>query len=264
MLGMLKSLWSYRQFVASSIIHEFKVRFARSRIGAFWMILQPLSQVLIYALILSTVMAAKLPGINNRYSYALYLMSGTLAWSLFSEIVTRCLTLFIDQANLIKKMQFPRIALPAIVVGSALINNLMLFVAIMLIFAVFGHFPTIGILYLPALMLATVAFSVGVGLTLGVINVFIRDLTHVVPIALQLVFWATPVVYPIAIIPDRLQYLLAFNPLIPLVNAYQQLLLNGIAPDLQQLGTIMLLSCALLGFGFFVFRRAGPEMVDVL
>ena len=264
MLGMLKSLWSYRQFVASSILHEFKVKFARSRIGALWMIIQPLSHVLIYALILSTVMAAKLPGINNRYAYALYLMSGTLTWSLFSEIVTRCLTLFIDQANLIKKMQFPRIALPAIVIGSALINNLMLFVAIMLIFAVFGHFPTIEILWLPFLLLSTVAFSVGVGLTLGVINVFIRDLTHVVPIVLQLVFWATPIVYPIAIIPDRFQYLLVFNPLIPLVNAYQQLLLNGIAPNLQQLGVIMMLSCLLLGFGFFIFRRASPEMVDVL
>ena len=264
MLGMFKSLWNYRQFVLSSIIHEFKVRFARSRIGALWMILQPLSQVLIYALILSTVMAAKLPGINNRYAYALYLMSGTLAWSLFSEIVMRCLTLFIDQANLIKKMQFPRIALPAIVVGSALVNNLMLFVAIMLIFAIFGHLPAVEILWLPILTFATIAFSLGVGLTLGVINVFIRDLTHVVPIVLQLVFWATPIVYPIAIIPDRLQHLLVFNPLIPLVNAYQQLLLNGIAPDLQQLGIIMLLSCALLGLCFFVFRRASPEMVDVL
>jgi lipopolysaccharide transport system permease protein len=109
-----------------------------------------------------------------------------------------------------------------------------------------------------------IAFSVGAGITLGVINVFIRDLAHVVPILLQLVFWATPIVYPITIIPERLKYLLVFNPLITLVNAYQQLLLNGTAPDLQQLATLILLSASLLGLGYVVFRRASPEMVDVL
>ena len=264
MLRAFKSLWGYRQFVISSIFNEFKVRLARSQLGVLWMILQPLSQVLIYALILSTVMAAKLPGVSSRYAYALYLMSGTLAWSLFAEIVSRCLTLFIDQANLIKKMQFPRIALPAIVVGTAMINNLMLFVAILLIFALFGHYPTIQIFWLPVLTIIMVGFSIGIGLILGVMNVFIRDLTHGVPILLQLLFWATPIVYPITIIPDRLNSILSFNPLIPIVTAYQQLLLNGVAPDVRQLLVLVLLSVPLLGLGYFIFRRASPEMVDAL
>ena len=102
MFGLFNALWRYRGFILSSIVNEFKIKFVRSRLGGFWMILQPLSQVLIYALILSTVMGAKLPNIDNRYAYALYLMSGTLAWTLFNEIVTRCLSLFIEQANLMK------------------------------------------------------------------------------------------------------------------------------------------------------------------
>jgi lipopolysaccharide transport system permease protein len=264
MRGLFNALWRYRGFILSSIINEFKIRFARSRLGGFWMILQPLSQVIIYAMILSTVMAAKLPNMNNQYAYALYLMSGTLAWTLFNEIVTRCLVLFIEQANLMKKMQFPRITLPTIVVGSALFNNVLLLMAILLIFSLLGHYPTVALLWLPLLTLAMVAFAVGVGLTLGVFNVFIRDLTHIVPILMQLFFWATPIVYPLSIIPEKFQYLLRYNPLYPLVQGYQDLILYGRTPEIMQIGTIALFSCGLLGLSLFVFRRASPEMVDVL
>ena len=264
MSGLLDALWRYRGFIVSSVKNEFKVRFARSKLGGFWMILQPLSQVLIYALILSTVMAAKLPHTNNRYAYALYLMSGTLAWTLFNEIITRSLILFIEQANLLKKMQFPRITLPTIVVGAALLNNLMLFVAILFIFALLGHYPSWSLLWLPVLTLELVAFSLGIGLVLGVLNVFIRDLTHFIPILLQLLFWATPIVYPLSIIPERFQYLLRYNPLYPLVQGYQDLILYHQTPHLQHLGLVGLFSCAFLGLGLFIFRRASSEMVDVL
>ncbi|MCO6716820.1 ABC transporter permease, partial [Streptomyces sp. CHB19.2] len=90
-------------------------------------IINPLAQVAIYALILSNVLATKLPGINNSYAYALYLMAGMLGWSLFSEVINRCLTLFVDQGNLLKKMSFPRITLPVIVMGSSLLNYELLF-----------------------------------------------------------------------------------------------------------------------------------------
>jgi lipopolysaccharide transport system permease protein len=264
MFERLKALWCYRAFVRSSIANEFKVRYARSRLGIFWFIFQPFSQVLIYALILSKVLASKMPGVDSPYAYVIYLMAGTLAWSLFSEIVTRLLTLFIDQANLIKKMQFPRIALPAIVVGSALVNHLMLLVATILIFICMGHLPGVAFFWLPILTLCLVTFSVGVGLTLGVLNVFIRDLTQVVPLLMQLIFWATPIVYPIAIIPERLQHLLIYNPLYPLVSAYQDILLQSISPQVDQFKVIVPLACAFVALGYYVFRRASPEMVDVL
>src|SRR5690606_35077483 len=121
--GMLQSLWRYRHFVLSSIRNELVTRFARSKLGGLWMVISPLAQVAIYALILSNLLAARLPGIENKYAYAIYLMAGLLAWTLFSDIITRCLTLFVDQGNLLKKMSFPRITLPAIAVGSSLLNN---------------------------------------------------------------------------------------------------------------------------------------------
>jgi lipopolysaccharide transport system permease protein len=264
MASLFNTIWRYRSFITTSIVNEFKIRFARSKLGGLWMILQPLSQVLIYALILSTVMGAKLPTINNRYAYALYLMSGTLAWTFFNEIVTRCLTLFVDKANLIKKMQFPRLTLPVVVIGSALLNNLMLLIAILVIFSLLGHYPTSSFVWLPILTLANAILAVGIGLILGVFNVFMRDLTHIMPILLQLLFWATPIVYPITIIPEHLRHYLYYNPLYPLVESYQNLFLYDKAPEMFNLVVVSSVALIILFLGVFVFRRASPEMADVL
>ena len=154
----LASAWRYRHFILSSIRAEIRARFIRSKLGGLWMIVHPLAQAAIFALVLSEIMSAKLPGMaNDRSAYALYLLSGLLGWSLFSELVNRCLTLFIDNGNLLKKIQFPRICLPIIVAGSALLNNALLLLAIILVFAVFGRFPGTGLAWVPALMLLTLA-----------------------------------------------------------------------------------------------------------
>lgn len=264
MFSLSRNLWAYRGFVMTSIKNEFIARFARSRLGGVWMIVNPLAQVLIYALILSNVLAAKLPGVEHQYAYSLYLMSGILAWSLFAEITNRCLTLFIDQGNLIKKMRFPRTALPAIVVGSSLLNNALLFAAVLAVFAVLGHLPNLQIIWLFPLALAVVLLGLGVGLILGVLNVFVRDIGQVVPILLQIAFWFTPIVYPINIVPDELKEAISYNPVYAIVRGYHDVLLYGVVPDLTNI--LVSLGCAmvLLIAGVFLFRRAAPEMADVL
>ncbi len=264
MLDLFTSLWHYRGFVFSSIRNEFVARFVRSRLGAIWMILNPLAQVTIYALILSAVLAAKLPGIDNRYAYAIYLTAGILAWTLFSEIVLRSVTLFIENGNLMKKIMFPRIALPTITVGSCLLNNVMLLLAILIIFTLLGHPPAAALLWLPFLTLITVALAVGFGMILGVLNVFIRDIGQVVPIGLQFLFWFTPIVYPVSIIPERLQHWLLLNPVYPVVHAYQNVLVYHAPPDFKKLALVALVSLGLMTLGLFMFRKAGPEMVDAL
>lgn len=264
MYGMLKGLWDYRSFIVTSIRNEFIARFARSKLGGLWMIIHPLSQVAIYALILSNVLAAKLPGIDNKYAYALYLMAGILAWNLFSEIVSRCLNLFIEQGNIMKKMRFPRIALPVIVVGSCLLNNLLLFVAVLVVFAALGQMPNMEMFWLLPLTVVVTALAVGLGLVLGVINVFVRDVGQVVPIIMQVWFWFTPIVYSANIIPQNLQWLMNFNPMYSIVTAYHDVLVYQVSPKLEEIAITVGVTCVLLVLGLFMFRRAAPEMVDSL
>ena len=264
MLGMFRSLWNYRYFVLSSIRNELITRFARSRLGGVWMIINPLAQVAIYALILSNVLAAKLPGVDNKYAYAIYLMAGLLAWTLFNDIVSRCLNLFIEQGNLMKKMQFPKITLPAIVVGLNLVNNMLLFTAMVGIFVVLGHGFTFAMIWLVPLTLALAAFALGVGLILGIMNVFVRDIGQAIPIIMQVWFWFTPIVYSPNVIPGQYRYLLQLNPIYHFTSAYQQVIVYSQNPKMEGLLVISILSAVLLAVSLFLFRRASEEMVDVL
>ena len=261
---MFRDLWRYRHFILSSIRNDVISRFVRSKLGGLWMIINPLAQVAIYALILSNVLAAKLPGVGDKYAYTIYLMAGLLAFTLFSEIINRCLTLFVEQGNLMKKMSFPRITLPTIVVGSCLLNSILLFIAMLGIFASLGHQFNIAMLWLIPLTLIVVMIALGIGLILGVMNVFLRDIGQVVPIILQMLFWFTPIVYPITIIPEAYRHWMNFNPIYPLTDAYQQVLVYGNNPEWEGVLIIAAIGLLLAGVSLFMFRRASAEMVDSL
>jgi homopolymeric O-antigen transport system permease protein len=265
MKEMLISAWRYRHFILSSIQTEFRARFIRSRLGGLWMIIHPLAQAAIFALVLAEIMGARLPGMtNNKFAYAIYLLSGMLAWSLFSEVISRCLTLFIDNGNLLKKIVFPRISLPLIVTGSALFNNLLLFLAIIVVFGLLGHVPGIQIAWVPLLMLVTLGLALGIGLILGVLNVFIRDVGQVVPVVLQLGFWFTPIVYTPNVVPEAFRPFLHMNPMTTVVQSFQNTMLLNMAPDFIGLGWLVLVTLVMLGGALIMFRRASAEMVDVL
>lgn len=264
MLGLLQSLWRYKGFVLSSIRNEFKTRFLRSRLGGLWMIINPLAQVTIYAVILSGILSAKLPGIESKYAYAIYLVAGILGWTLFSEIISRCLVIFIENGNLMKKMQFPRITLPIIAIGSSLLNYSLLFLSIIFIYIIIQHTISIKILWILPITIVLVFLSVGIGLILGILNVFIRDIGQIVPIFLQLGFWFTPIVYPIQIIPEKLQYIIHFNPMYHIISAYHEVLIFNNNPDLLNLIILGFLGLIFMLLGLFMFRRASLEMVDLL
>lgn len=264
MITMLRSAWDYRNFIFSSIINEYKTRFSRSRLGALWLALNPLAQVAIYTLILSAVLGAKFSGIGNKYAYAIYLMAGMLAWSLFSEVFGRCCMVFIDNGELIKKISFPKIALPLIVTGSALINNLTLFLAILLVFGVLGHFPLIAIVWIPLLTIATIFLAVGLGLSLGIINVFVRDIGQAIPIILQFWFWLTPIVYKTDMVPEDYHSLLLLNPMSMIVMGYQDILAFEKHPQLTLLFYPLAVSALAVGIALYLYSRASDEMADAL
>jgi lipopolysaccharide transport system permease protein len=263
--GMLDAAWRYRHFVLSSIRKEYRARFARSKLGALWMIVHPLVNAAIFALVLAEVMSAKLPGMaGDRFAYALYVTSGMLGWSLFSEVVTRCLGIFIESGPLMKKLYFPRICLPLIVTGIAVVNNLLMFLAIVVIFALLGRLPTASVLLVPLVMVVPLALGLGLGLLLGVFNVFARDVGQVVPIALQLAFWLTPIVYLPSMLPAWVHPVIAANPMTPIVDAYQRAMLGNGQPDWLALSAVTALALALLALALFMFRRASVELVDSL
>ncbi|MCX9158405.1 ABC transporter permease [Niveibacterium sp. 24ML] len=264
MTQLFRALWVYRGFILGSVKREFQLKYSNSILGAAWNVLNPLAMIAVYTVIFAEVMRAKLPGVDSSYAYSIYLCAGLLIWGLFAEIVTRAQTVFIENANLLKKLSFPRMCLPVIVVLSAGVNFCIVFFLFTLFLIVSGNFPGVPYLAVIPLTAILVAFSVGLGVSLGVLNVFFRDIGQFFGIFITFWFWLTPIVYPASTVPDSVRSFLAWNPMAGLIESYQKVFVAGQWPEWQRLwpaGVVGVMLC-LLGLG--LFRRHAGEIVDEL
>lgn len=263
-IAMGHALWRYRGFVLGSVKREFQARYRNSLLGAAWTVLQPLAMITVYTVVFSELMRTRLPGVNDPFAYSVYLCSGLLTWGLFAEIVQRCQTVFLDNGNMIKKLSFPRICLPAIVITNALVNFAITFSVFVAFLLVTRHFPGwVFFCALPVLLLQ-VMFAAGMGIIVGVLNVFFRDVGQFFNILLQFWFWFTPIVYSAATLPAAVRPWIKYNPMTPFITAYQGIFVNGFGPAWLSLVPNALLSVALCLLALMLFRRRSGEIVDEL
>lgn len=264
LLSMLRAVWRYRGFVLGNVKREFQLKYRNSLLGAAWTILNPLAMIVVYTVIFSQVMRAKLPGIDNTFGYSIYLCAGVLTWGLFTEIVTRSQNMFLENANLLKKLNFPRLCLPVTVVATALLNFGIVFGLFVGFLVISGNFPGLAFIALFPLLALLVLFAVGLGLVLGVLNVFFRDVGYFFGVFVNFWFWLTPIVYPISILPQSVQPWMQLNPLAPFMAAVQGVLVRGEWPDWISLMPLLILSVLLCLGGLRLFRCRAGEMVDEL
>jgi lipopolysaccharide transport system permease protein len=262
--GLITALYRYRGFVFGSVKREFQTRYRTSMLGALWLILQPLAMIVVYTVIFAEIMRSRMPGAGGTFSYSIYLCAGTLTWGLFSEIVTRGQGVFIDNANLLKKLSFPRIALPVVVSVSALINFGIVFGLFTVFLVLSGNFPGLTFLGLIPLLIVHIVFSIGLGITLGVLNVFFRDVGQFMTIFMNFWFWFTPIVYPYNSLPEKVKHLLVLNPMADLVVGYQTILLEHKWPNWNLVWPVFVLGLILSAMGLRLFRKHVAEMVDEL
>ena len=264
MLFMIRSLWSYRGFILGSVKREFQSKYRNSVLGAAWAILNPLAMIVVYTVIFSQLMRSRLPGVDSAFAFSIFLCAGVLTWGLFAEVVGRGQNVFLENANLLKKISFPRLCLPVIVVASAGVNFAIIFGLFTLFLLLSGNFPGLPFLALVPVLGLLVLFSIGLGITLGVLNVFFRDVGQFFSIFLTFWFWLTPVVYPVNILPESVQRYINLNPMTRLMNAFQTILVHGQWPNWYSLWPVAVLALLLCVIGFGLFRRHVGEMVDEL
>lgn len=263
-IGMARAVWSYRGFVLGSVKREFQTRYRNSLLGAAWTILNPLSMIIVYTVIFSQLMKARLPGVDNNLAYGIYLCSGILAWGFFAEVIGRSQSVFLEHANLIKKLSFPRICLPLIVVLNAGVNFSIIFAIFVGFLLVTQNFPGLPFLGVVPVLLIQIFFSIGLGIILGVLNVFFRDVGQFMGILLQFWFWFTPIVYPLSVLPEAVLPLIEVNPMVPLISAYQGIFVNGLWPDWPTLLSPAVAALLLCVLAMRLFRKRSGEMVDEL
>ncbi len=259
-----RGLWAYRGFVLGSVKREFQSKYSNAILGATWSLLSPLAMILVYTVIFAEVMRNKLPGSDNTFAYSIYLCAGILTWGLFAEIVARAQGMFIDQANLIKKISFPRISLPLIVVLNALLNFGIIFGLFIVFLVVTGNFPGVAFLAIFPVLALQVMFAIGLGMIIGVLNVFFRDVGQFFTIFIQFWFWFTPIVYPASILPEAVRGWLVWNPMAQIIGAYQTILVKGLMPDWSSLLPALVMAVLMCVFAMRLFRKRAGEMVDEL
>lgn len=251
-------LWSFTR-------QELIDRYAGSALGFAWAIIQPLATLFIFMVIFSHLMGARLPGISSTHAYGIYLAAGILPWAAFANTITRASTVYVDKAGLISKVHLSLPALPLFIVLSECIT---FGIAVLLLLA-FLPFSGVGwqreLLLLPWLLLTQQVLALGIGMILGVLHVFLRDIREFTALFVQFWFWLTPIVWVETILPPPILDILRWvNPTIPLVETWHAILSGqGEIPYLS-LASVTLLAYATLMLGYWFTRHLEKDIRDFL
>ncbi len=243
---------------------DFEQRYVGSAAGWLWGLIHPLVLLLSWTFVFQICIQVKLPRGEVTQNYTLYLLCGFMPWLVFQETIQRSATALLDYANLIKKTIFPAEIIPLTIFCSVLISHLMtLALVIAAIGVVLGHI-SFQILLLPVYMVLLGLFAVGLGWLVSGLNVYLRDTAQVVSVMLTLWFWLTPIFISEEWYPDAVRFLLAWNPLRYVVQAYRDRLLSSAWPTLQELAVLTACGAASFVLGGLFFRHLKKGFADVL
>lgn len=264
-VGIPGTVLRYRGLIRAIVVRDLAGRYTGTLLGPFWLLIPPAFMIFIYTVIFSQLMAPRLPGIDDAFGYSVYLCAGLLVWTPFFEAMQRAKGVFVEHANLIKKNAFPRPVLFVPVVVVAAVNFAMLALAFLAFLLLTRRWPDPGLLvWIPVSAGIATLLGLAIGAMLATLNVFFRDVGQLADLAAQLLFWATPIVYPASIVPARVLGLLSLNPLFPLVRASQQSALGQSPVDLESL-LPPLAAVAVVGLlSIGLFARARTDLLDRL
>jgi homopolymeric O-antigen transport system permease protein len=256
----LWEVWEYRELLYFLVWRDVKVRYRQTTIGAAWVVLQPLMTMLIFTLVFRGF--ANVP--SDGLPYSIFAFTALLPWQFFASALTRCTGSIVGQANLISKVYFPRLVVPL----SATIAGLVDFgVALVMLFAMmiwFGIAPTWRILTLPLFLLLALIAALAVGLWLSALNVRYRDVGYVIPFLIQLWMFASPIAYPVSLVPERFRFLYSLNPMTGVIEGFRWALFGKLSIPLAPIVISAVAVIGLLWGGIFFFKRMQRTFADVV
>lgn len=253
----LQELWEFRDLLYFFTWRDIKIRYKQTVLGFAWAIIQPFFAMVIFTIFFGSL--AKLP--SDGIPYPIFAYAALLPWTLFSESITRSTNSMVMNSNIIKKVYFPRMALPISSVLSPVIDFAIAFVILILMMVYYGIMPTFNVIWLPVFLLLAIGTSLGVGLWTSALNAKYRDIQYVVPFLVQIWMFASPVVYAASMIPAKYQFLYGLNPMAGVIEGFRWSLLGTDAPGMIILASVIV-SVALLVSGAFYFRRMEKTFAD--
>ncbi|MAO89694.1 MAG: phosphate ABC transporter permease [Dehalococcoidia bacterium] len=249
----IRDLWQYRDMLLYLVLRDIKARYTQSVLGIGWAVLQPL-----FLMIVFTVIFGKLVKINtNGMDYAVFSYTALVPWAYFSNSLMLTTGSLIQNSNLLSKVFFPRLVLPMSTVLSTLVDFFIAFILVIVLMIWYQVSPTIWVLFLPVLLLLMLVLSVSLGSLFAALAIQYRDVRHGITFLVQGMMYASPVVYPVSIIPDKYRLIYGLNPMAGVIEGFRSALL-GSTPmpwDLIIVGTIVTLVVAVIGLTYFKFTE---------
>ena len=260
-------LWHNRKLILRLAVNDFKKRYAGSYLGIIWAFVQPVVTVLLYWLVFDVIFKtrAQMAG-NVNVPYVLFLTAGLTPWFFFMEALSSGTMSLIEYNYLVKKVVFKISILPLIKVISALFVHLAFVLLMIAVAAVYGFYPTPYLLQLPYYMLCLFVFVLALCYTTCAVQVFFRDLSHLISIALQFLQWGTPILWSVAMVPERLKLFVRLNPMVYIVTGYRECVYEGRWFFEHHVSTpgFWLATFVLFFIGARVFKRCKPHFADIL
>lgn len=256
----LYELWEYRELVYFLIWRDIKVRYKQTVLGASWAILQPFLTMVVFSLFFGRL--AKIP--SDGLPYPIFSYAALVPWTLFANGLRQASNSLVGSANLIKKVYFPRLALPLAVVLSGGVDFMLAFLVLLGMMFYYGVSPTINTLWLPLFLLLAFMTSLGVGLWFTAMNVQFRDVHYVVPFLTQLWLFITPIAYPSSLLSEPWRTLYAVNPMAGVVEGFRWVLLGTATAAAPMVIISAVIALVLLVSGAFYFRRMEKIFADVV
>jgi lipopolysaccharide transport system permease protein len=256
----LRELWEYRELLYFFVWRDVKVRYKQTAIGAAWSIIQPLLTMITFTLVFDKF--AKIP--SDGLPYPVFSYAALLPWNYFAKCLNASIGSVVGNANLITKVYFPRLLLPISATLSGIIDFAISFIFLLVMMAWYGIVPTWGTLLLPCFILLTILTALSVGLWLAVLNVRFRDVGQATAFFIQIWLFASPVAYPVSVVPEKWRALYSLNPMVGVIEGFRWALLGKQMPETTPIAIGIAVALLLLVGGIVFFKRMEKTFADIV
>jgi lipopolysaccharide transport system permease protein len=254
------NVWRYRELLHTLMMRDIQVLYKQAALGAAWAIIQPVFAVVVFTVVFGNF--AKMP--SDGIPYPIFAFAAVLPWTYFAEATRRASTGLVDDADLVRKVYFPRLIIPLAKVSAPMLDFAIAFCVLLIMMAFYGVMPSVKLLAIIPLVLVAGTLALAIGLWLGPINVRFRDVKHTVPFMLQIGMYASPIVYPLSQVPAEWKALYSLNPMVGVIEGFRWAVFDRGSPDLVALGVGLLVVLALLLGGLVWFKNQERSFADVI
>lgn len=254
-----QELFKFRELIYILAWRDIKVRYKQTVLGATWAIFQPFISMVIFSIVFGKL--ARMP--SDNLPYPIFVYSGLLPWTFFANGLTSASSSLVTQSHLISKIYFPRLIIPISAFGARLLDFAISLGIMILMMFYYGIIPSIYVLLFPLLLFATILTALGVGTLLSALSVTYRDVNYITPFMVQLWMYATPIIYPVNIVPERWRWVVSLNPMAGLIDGYRSALL-GKPFDWLSLNISLGVSFMFLAVGLIYFKKVERRFADIV